>query len=46
MTATEPFDQYVAIDWSGGAGRSHKGIAVATCDGGLGPPATVPPPDG
>lgn len=46
MTATEPFDQYVAIDWSGGTGRSHKGIAVAVCGTGAAPPAIVTPPDG
>ncbi|MDA5193083.1 hypothetical protein [Govanella unica] len=43
---TPGFDRFIAIDWSGGRGRRHKGIAVAACGQGQKAPVLVPPPDG
>lgn len=43
MTA---FARFIAIDWSGGRGSRHKGIAVAACAMGDEPPHLVAPPDG
>lgn len=41
----EPFDAYVAVDWSGARGVNYDGIAVARSDAGThAPPALVEPP--
>jgi hypothetical protein len=37
------FTRFAAIDWSGAAGARQKGIALATCEAGEGPPALVRP---
>jgi len=37
------FDEFIAIDWSGAAGR-YNGIAVACCRPGRRPPSLVEPP--
>ena len=39
----ERFRHFAAIDWSGAAGERHKGIALAICDAGEGPPRLVRP---
>jgi len=38
------FTHFAAIDWSGAAGTSHKGIAVAICAAGDAAPVLVAPP--
>ena len=38
------FDGFVAIDWSGAAGKGYRGIAVAQCRPGRGAPRLVAPP--
>lgn len=40
----DPFDHYVAIDWSGARGVRHKTIAVVDATPGTTAPAIVPPP--
>ena len=40
---TARFAHFAAIDWSGAAGERHKGIALAICGAGGGPPALVRP---
>jgi hypothetical protein len=40
---TSHFTRFAAIDWSGAKGRRHKGIAVAMCGAGEGPPRLVRP---
>jgi len=43
----EPFDCYVAVDWSGAkASGGQPGLAIAQCAPGSQPPALVAPPDG
>ena len=42
----ERFRHFVAIDWSGAAGERHKGIAIAVCTAGGGPPVLVRPERG
>jgi hypothetical protein len=42
---TGDFDGFIAIDWSGAAGKRYRGIAVAECAPGSGAPELVPPPD-
>ena len=43
-TAIVPeFEHWVAIDWSGAVGARQKGIAVAICSAGSGPPKFVRP---
>ncbi len=37
------FSHFAAIDWSGAAGERHRGIAVALCEAGCGPPRLVRP---
>lgn len=37
------FCHFAAIDWSGAAGERHRGIAVALCEAGGGPPRLVRP---
>jgi hypothetical protein len=37
------FQRFAAIDWSGAKGKRHKGIAVAVCEAGIGPPRLVRP---
>lgn len=37
------FAHFAAIDWSGAVGERHKGIAVAICEAGGGPPLLVRP---
>ena len=37
------FERFAAIDWSGAKGKRHKGIAVAVCEAGGGPPRLVQP---
>jgi hypothetical protein len=39
----KPFDRFVAVDWSGAAGRSYPGIAVAQCRPGTGSPTLIRP---
>ena len=41
---TGGFDGFVAIDWSGAAGKRYRGIAVAECASGSGAPSLVRPP--
>jgi hypothetical protein len=38
------FARFAAIDWSGAKGKRHKGIAVALCEAGGGPPFLIAPP--
>jgi len=40
----EPFDGFVAVDWSGARGGNYDGIAVARCRPGGGTPVLVDPP--
>src|SRR4051794_37506976 len=42
---TGGFDGFIAIDWSGAAGKRYRGIAVAECAPGSGAPELVQPPD-
>ncbi|MEE4349436.1 MAG: hypothetical protein V2J26_04340 [Pacificimonas sp.] len=35
------FDRFAAIDWSGAKGKRHKGIAIAWCERGNGPPMLI-----
>jgi hypothetical protein len=37
------FQRFAAIDWSGAAGERHKGLALAICEAGGGPPVLVRP---
>ena len=37
------FRRFAAIDWSGAAGERHRGLALAICDAGGGPPRLVGP---
>jgi hypothetical protein len=43
VPSTIRFEHFAAIDWSGAAGERHKGIAVAICGTGSGPPVLVRP---
>lgn len=43
---TPQFDSFIAIDWSGAAGRRYRGIAVAECGPGTDAPRLIPPPNG
>lgn len=38
------FGRFVALDWSGARGRRYRGVAVAECGSGGGPPRLVRPP--
>lgn len=40
------FDRFIAIDWSGAAGRRHRAIEVAECAPGRDAPVRVAPPGG
>jgi len=40
------FDHFIAIDWSGAAGRRHKGIAIAIAHADGGPPVLARMPGG
>ncbi len=42
--APDRFSGFVAIDWSGAHGHSHKGIAMACCTTGQAAPTLVAPP--
>src|SRR5690606_1400932 len=37
------FDRFVALDWSGARGPRYRGVAVAECGSGGGPPRLVRP---
>jgi hypothetical protein len=41
---SQRFDSFVAVDWSGAAGRSYSGIAIAECGPGAAAPTLVAPP--
>lgn len=43
--ACDRFDTFVAVDWSGAKGSSHRGIAMAICHAGDAAPTLVAPPD-